>query len=489
MPLIGSAMQNFTGIAGAAFPWASEGRAQFSIFQLKEPPNENEPTMSNKWKFNTGETTKVKLAVSDIDGILRGKLISLEKFRSVAEKGFGFCDVIFGWDASDVAYDNASITGWHTGYPDALAKVDFCTERQIPWENGLPFFMADFDVEGSAAAEVCPRTLLKRVIQRATQQGFSPVISMEFEWFNFIRQDNGAPLPPPSITEGMFGYSLLRASNKSGYFHALFDQLNSFNIPIEGLHTETGPGVYEAAITYSNALEAADRAVLFKSSVKEIAHRHGYLASFMAKWNENLPGCSGHTHQSLWDENSARNLFYDGTKPNCISALMQSYIAGQLHCLPHILPMYAPTINSYKRLVEGAWAPTTLTWGIDNRTTALRALPQGESSCRLENRVVGSDCNPYLAIAACIASGLYGIEKGMKLQQPATSGNSYAELSFGKLPANLWEATQAMKRSEVTAELFGQTFVEHFCGTREWEWRQHAKAVTDWELKRYLEII
>jgi glutamine synthetase len=168
---------------------------------------------------------------------------------------------------------------------------------------------------------------------------------------------------------------------------------------------------------------------------------------------------------------------------------MESYIAGQLYCLPHILPMYAPTINSYKRLVEGAWAPTTCTWGIDNRTTALRALPQGSASCRLETRVVGSDSNPYLAIAACLASGLYGIEKGMKLEQPNTEGNGYADLRFGRLPTNLWEASKAMKESDVAKELFGETFVNHFCGTREWEWRQHAKAVTDWELKRYFEII
>jgi glutamine synthetase len=440
-------------------------------------------------KFDLGDYQKIKLAVTDIDGILRGKIISLEKFKGVAEKGFGFCDVIFGWDAGDIAYENASLTGWHTGYPDAQAIIDLATERKIPWENNLPFFLADFDVPGSPASEVCPRTLLKRIIEQSTAQGFSPVFSQEFEWFNFVRQVNGTPLPPPSMTEGMFGYSLLRASQQSDFFHALFDQLTAFGIPIEGLHTETGPGVYEAAILYSNALEAADRAVLFKSGVKEIAHRHGFMASFMAKWREDLPGCSGHVHQSLWDTGKQKNLFYDASQPNSMSTLMQSYMAGQLYCLPHILPMYAPTINSYKRLVEGAWAPTTLTWGIDNRTTALRALPQGATSCRLETRVVGSDCNPYLAIAACLASGLFGIKKGLKLEQPETRGNGYADLRFGKLPTNLWEASKAMKESGVAKELFGETFVQHFCGTREWEWRQHAKAVTDWELKRYFEII
>jgi glutamine synthetase len=151
--------------------------------------------------------------------------------------------------------------------------------------------------------------------------------------------------------------------------------------------------------------------------------------------------------------------------------------------------MFAPTINSYKRLVEGAWAPTTLTWGIDNRTTALRALPGSSSSTRLETRVVGSDSNPYLAMAACLASGLYGIKNKMKLKTVATVGNGYTDIKNGVLPKNLWESSQAMKSSAVAKELFGDIFVNHFVATREWEWRQYMKVVTDWELKRYLEII
>jgi glutamine synthetase len=322
------------------------------------------------------------------------------------------------------------------------------------------------------------------------------------------------------MTEGMFGYSILRASQGGAYFHDLFDLLKKFDVPLEGLHTETGPGVYEAAILYSEALEAADRAVLFKTAVKEIGHRHGILPTFMAKISEALPGCSGHVHQSLWTAEGAANgeggkpaaggkggkspagaegegngivpgmnLFYDKGTATGMSALMESYIAGQLFCLPHILPMFAPTVNSYKRLVEGAWAPTTLTWGVDNRTTALRALPGGPSSTRLETRVVGSDSNPYLAIAGCLASGLYGVRNKLKLTTPKTTGSGYADKEHGVLPRNLWEATQAMKQSPLAAELFGSEFTAHFTGTREWEWRQFSKAVTDWEVKRYLEII
>jgi len=437
-------------------------------------------------------TEKVKLAIVDVDGILRGKVIAFDKFVSIAEKGFGFCDVVFGWDAEDRAYDNGTFTGWHTGYPDAMAVVDAATFRRVPWEGNMPFFLADFREKGADPLRVCPRGLLKQIINRAAAAGYKAAFSQEFEWFNFIAPAAGEELSFPALkpmTQGMFGYSILRASQGSTYFHALFDGLKQYGVPLEGLHTETGPGVYEAAILYADVLEAADRAVLFKAGVKEIAHRHGVLPTFMAKISPDLPGCSGHVHQSLWAADTNRNLFYDAASPTGISGIMESYIAGQLYCLPHILPMVAPTINSYKRLVEGAWAPTTLTWGIDNRTVALRALPGSATSTRLETRVVGSDSNPYLAMAACLAAGLYGVQQGLMLTTPATRGNGYADKSHGTLPRNLWEATQNMRHSPLAKELFGEAFVDHFVRTREWEWRQFAAAVTDWEWKRYFEII
>lgn len=436
---------------------------------------------------------KVKIAVCDIDGVLRGKYISTEKFLSVASSGLGFCDVVFGWDMVDQAYDNGSFTGWHTGYPDAKVVIRLETYRTIPWENDLPFFLGQFVKPTGKPLEICPAQLLQSVIARAKKAGFTAQFSQEFEWFNFsespetFAQKEGRGLTP--LTPGMFGYSILRSTEKNTYLSSLFSGLTGFQVPIEGLHTETGPGVYEAAIRYSDVLTAADRAVLFKTSVKEIARLHGVMATFMAKISEHLPGCSGHVHQSLWDASGKQNLFYDAKDKSHMSALMKSYIAGQLYCLPHILPLVAPTINSYKRLVEGAWAPTTVTWGIDNRTVALRALPGSSSSCRLETRVVGSDTNPYLAMTACLAAGLYGIQHRMKLNQPATAGNGYQDISNGRFPNSLSAATAIMKESSVAKELLGKTFVQHFTETREWEVKQYAKAVTDWETRRYFEII
>lgn len=436
---------------------------------------------------------KVKIALTDIDGVLRGKYISTEKFLSVIETTTGFCNVIFGWDSNDVAYDNSTFTGWHTGYPDASANIDLATFRKIPWENEVPFFLGEMINKDGSPCYVCPRQLLKKVLNDAEQEGYLPFFSQEFEWYNFAETPetandkqfkNLAPLTP-----GMFGYSILRTTLKNPFFADLFDLLKKFRVPLEGLHTETGPGTFEAAINYSEIVEAADRAVLFKTAVKEIAYTHGVMATFMAKVNENLPGCGGHVHQSLWDKDGKKNLFYNEKDEIKISDVMRHYIAGQLYCLPYILPMFAPTINSYKRLVEGAWAPTTLTWGIDNRTVALRVLPGSNKSCRLETRVPGADVNPYLAMSAALASGLYGIKNKLELNQSATAANGYQDFSNGILPKTLDEATQNMKQSALAKEIFGDQFVEHFVQTREWEWRQHLKAVTDWELRRYFEII
>ncbi len=436
--------------------------------------------------------SNIKFAITDIDGVMRGKLISKEKFLQSMDDGIGFCNVIFGWDINDACYDNSEISGWHTGYPDAVATFDLGTLRKNPMEENRLFFIADFE-QSESLSGVCPRTLLKNIVAQFHKMGYSPKIGTEFEWFNFREiprslKEKGYINPEP-IYPGMFGYSILRSSQYNEYIADLFEQLCSFNIPLEGLHTETGDGVYEACIKYGDVLSAADKAILFKTMVKTIASEHIVTASFMAKWNKQLPGCSGHLHQSLWNKDGTKNMFYDDSKEYGISSLMESYLAGQLDCLPHILPLYAPTTNSYKRFVEGSWAPTTVSWGIENRTTAFRIINQSENSTRIENRVPGADANPYLTIAASLASGLYGIKKKMKLSMPQTSGNAYTDKDTAQLPSNLHQATAAMKNSEIANKLFGESFVDHFIKTREWEWRQYDPQQTNWELKRYFEII
>lgn len=435
---------------------------------------------------------KIRYAVCDIDGILRAKTLMLEKFVEATEKEAGFCDVIFGWDPNDKLYDNVQTTGWHTGFPDRKVRLDLNTFRSVPWDNNIPYFLGDFSGD-ETLSPVCPRSLLKKVRSQASEMNLKAVFSVEYEWFNFLGTPNALAgsdfqkLQP--LSPGMFGYSQLRPSLYPGYFNDLFDLLLQFNIPLESLHTETGPGVYEAAIRYDEVLTAADKATLFKTAVKEIAYRHGIVATFMAKWNDELPGCGGHIHQSLWNPEQTENLFFTGNRNSPMSQLMESYLTGQLYCLPEILPMYAPTVNSYKRLREGTWAPTTVSWGFENRTTAARVLTADAKSTRIELRVPGADINPYLTMAAALASGLYGIKNGLKLESTPLKGNAYSLAELVRLPANLLEATRRMAQSDVVNELFGETFVRHFVSTREWEWHEFSKAVTDWELKRYFEII
>jgi glutamine synthetase len=439
-------------------------------------------------KSNAG---KVKIAVADIDGILRGKYLHRDKFFSAVEGGFGFCDVVFGWDMHDQCYDNTQLTGWHHGFPDAMVRLDLATHRNVPWDGDVDFFLGNFVTPEGKPHPLCPRQTLKRVLARAEKMGFSAMVGSEFEFFNFRETPHTWAAkkgqPPEPLTPGMFGYSLLRANLNGDYFNALMDEMAAFRVPIEGFHTETGPGVYEAALVFTDALEAADRAILFKTSAKEIGARFGIMPSFMAKWSSQYPGCSGHLHQSLSD--GSKNVFSDARGRHGMSKVFESYLAGQLKALLGMAPMFWPTVNSYKRLVDGFWAPVKPTWGVDNRTASFRVISGGAKSTRLETRCPGADMNPYLATAAVLAAGLDGVEKGLKLTTPAITGTNQGAEDIPRAPRSLLETARVFRESKVARDWFGDEFVDHFAATREWEWRQWQDAVTDWELRRYFEIV
>jgi glutamine synthetase len=437
---------------------------------------------------------RVKVAVSDIDGILRGKYLHKDKFESALEGGFGFCDVVYGWDCHDQCYDNTTYTGWHKGFPDALARIDTGTHRKVPWDDGVDFFLGEFVVRENGRDKPYPldgRQVLRRVLARAEKLGVIPMCGLEFEWFNFSETPQSwadkQGVGPTPLTPGMFGYSLLRANHSRDYFKALFEEMAAFGVPIEGLHTETGPGVFEAAIVFSEALEAADRGALFKTGAKEIGARFGIMPSFMAKWSQQYPGCSGHCHQSLSD--GRKNLFHDARGRHGMSKLFESYLAGQLSTLLEFAPMIWPTINSYKRLVDGFWAPVKPTWGLDNRTASFRVIAGSPKSTRLETRCPGADVNCYLAVAACIAAGLDGIERKLALTVPPIEGTNRGAENLPRAPRTLAETTRIFRESDRARDWFGDAFVDHFAATREWECRQWQDAVTDWERKRYFEII
>lgn len=432
---------------------------------------------------------RAKIGGFDVDGVLRGKYVSLDKLESALSKGFGFCDVIFGWDVADVLYDNAKVTGWHTGYPDAQSELDPSTLRTIPWEPGAVAMLADFRAADGSPHPACPRSLLKSVIARAEKHGYRPMVGAEYEFYLFketrdsLQEKAFRRLTP--LDPGMFGYSWVRSGQDSELMRDIMQSMREFDIDLEGLHTETGPGVYEAAIRFDDALKTADRAALFKVALKQIAHRHGVAVTFMAKWNAALPGSSGHLHQSLWQD--GKNAFIDA-KGTGMSKVMQQYLAGQIALMPELTALVSPTINSYKRYVPGVWAPMVACWGTENRTCSCRVIGLGQGSAlRIEHRQPAADMNPYIAMAATLGAGLWGVEQGLALP-PETRGDAGAD-GAGRLPRTLREANAKLASSKAARALFGEGFVDHYVRTRDWEVREYDRAVTDWELSRYFEVI
>ncbi len=434
--------------------------------------------------------THVKVGVFDMDGILRGKYMGRDKFFSALESGFGFCDVVLGWDSNDQLYDNVSYTGWHTAYPDAFVRVVPESCRELPEEENALLFLSEFV---GKAEEICPRGVLRRVIEKSRKMGFDPYSAVEYEFFVFdetphsVREKGYRNLKP--LTPGFFGYSVLRNSVHADFYNELLAFCEAMDFGLEGLHTETGAGVLEAAIRVDSSLASADKAALFKTFTKVFCQRRGLMATFMAKWSKDWPGQSGHIHVSLKD-GKGKGAFHDPKGRFGMSPLMESFVAGQQALMPELLAMVSPTVNSYTRLIPGFWAPTNATWGVENRTTALRVIPGSQKSQRVEYRIAAADQNPYLALSVALGSGLWGIENKLKLGDPIT-GNSYDQKHPAKLtlPSTLWDAAQRLKASKAARSLFGDAFVEHYAATREWEERESRKHISDWQLGRYFEII
>jgi len=298
--------------------------------------------------------TRVKIGVTDIDGVIRGKYIGLNKFESIFKSTGSFCDCIFGWDINDLLYDNGvKFTGWHTAYPDALFKIDVSTERWLE-EEGVPFFIADFvDKDGESPHPVCPRNVLKRVLKKANDMGLDFNLAFEYEFFVFnetphtVKEKNFKDLDP--LYPGMCGYSVLRTSTYSDLFNEFMEYCQSLDIPIEGLHCETGPGVWESAIEYDQALKAADKATLFKTFAKVFFQKRELMATFMARWSLDYPGQSGHIHASPICLKTGKNLFYNESDEHNMSETMKQFVAGMSAYMKAFLPLTTPTINSYTR--------------------------------------------------------------------------------------------------------------------------------------------
>lgn len=434
----------------------------------------------------------VRIGGADLDGVYRGKRVSSEQFLRGLEEGFPQCDVLFGWDIQDEVIGSLPFSNWEIGFGDVIMRPDLSTFAIVPWEEGNASVICDFYTEAGEPLPIAPRFVLRRVLGEALTAGYTAKMAAELE-ARFFKEDQRSlhvkkfddlvPLNP-----GLNCYSIHHASIDEPFIGFICRMMDEYGIPVEAYNREHGAGMYEINIRYAEALQAADQTLLYKSATKELAAQLGGTATFMAKFRDDVDGCGGHLHQSLWDASAERSLFWDEPGEHHMSDLLRHYLAGVLATLSEFMLMYAPNVNSYKRFVPLTWAPTNVTWGIENRTAALRLIGGGPGAIRLENRVPGADMNPYLAFAASLAGGLYGIEK--KLEPPSpVKGSAYNDTKAAKLPGSLPEALERFRSSELARRYFGDAFVEQYVAFREWEVEKARRAVTDWERRRYFEMV
>ncbi len=430
----------------------------------------------------------VLLGYVDLDGVVRGKYATTEKFASWSDKGGAFCSVVLGWDSRDALYANRH-TGWHTGYHDDPIRVVPGEGRIMPGD-GRRFHLIEY-ADGPGAA-ICPRRLAGRVCDQAEGMGLTPKMGFEYEFYVFRETPATAlakgyrGLDMLSPTTG--GYSILRTAVEDDFFSGMMALACQLDTPLEAIHPEAGEGAMEYAFAPSGAMQAADRAVIYKTFSKAWGQRRGLSLCYMAKPINGLPGCGGHVHASLW--HGKTSAFWDANAQGKLSEIARHYIGGQLKYLPELLAMYAPTINSFTRLAPGFWAPTGTSWGFDNRTCSLRVVGDSEKSLRVELRPPAADANPYLVLAAALASGLQGIRERAD-PGPAVTGNGY-ELALPSerlFPDSLAEAADRLRRSAMARDWFGDAFVDHFSASRLAEVAAQRAHVSDWELNRYFEMI
>jgi len=425
------------------------------------------------------------VGVSDFDGVLRGKHV-LGEDLSGQDKVIKFSEAVLAWDCSDRVIPISFTQQPLSAFGDADLRILSATGRSVSDLGNQYLYLAEFT---GAHENICPRGVLRKVLRRAADLGYRCAVGFEFEFMLFKESADTIEDKPFSewapLTRGPFGYSIMRSVAQ----HELFDEILALcekaRIPLSGLHFETGPGVVEASLRHCDALEAADRATIFKSMIKAWAQRRGMMATFMAKVSEDWPGQSGHIHISMCSD--GQNAFYDCNAVGNFSKVMRQFIAGQLNYMNEFCVLAAPNFNSYKRLVPGCWAPICPSWGVDNRSCAVRAISGEPSVHRLEYRLGGADVNPYLALACAIGSGILGLETGVAL--PASiAGDASVEMT-ARLPQSLSEATSRFAQSAAANEVFGKRFVEAFSCSRRWEWDTVQNRVTDFERRRYFEII
>ncbi len=437
----------------------------------------------------SGEIDTVLVCFPDMQGRLIGKRVTGRFFVEKCLDEMHVCDYLLTVDMDMEPVPGYQAASWDTGYGDFALKPDLSTLRRIPWLEATALVMADCQDHHGVDLPHAPRSMLKKQLARARDMGFTVKMGSELELYVFdetyesAREKNYRDIK----TAGWYieDYHIFQTTKEEDLIRAIRNGMDAAGVPVEFSKGEWGPGQEEINLQYAEALEMADRHSIYKNGAKEIAYSQGKAITFMAKWNLDLAGNSCHLHSSLWDADTDKALFFDEKAEDGMSALFRHYIAGQLALVRDMTYFFAPFINSYKRFQAGSFAPTKAAWSRDNRTAGFRTVGHGPG-LRVECRIPGGDVNPYLAFAATIAAGLYGIENELALE-PAISGNIYDMEDVDDVPRTLREALAALEKSTVLRDVLGDAVVEHYLHTGRWEQSEYDRRVTDWELRRMFE--
>lgn len=439
-----------------------------------------------------GEIDTVIVGFTDHYGRLMGKRFDASFFLdSAVDDGTHSCSYLLAADMEMEPVAGYEFASWQQGFGDVHLVPDMGTLRHAAWADSTAVVLCDVsDNSAHVPVSVAPRSILRRQISRVTALGLEAKAASELEFYLFDDDYRGASnsgyrdLQP----SGWYSedYHLLQGGRIEGYVGAARRMLNSTGIPVENSKGETGRGQHELNIRYAEALDMADRHTLMKHGMKELADRQGISLTFMAKPFHDDAGSSSHIHLSLWDVDTDTNVFASDSDTGR-SDLFRWFLAGWMAYTNDFMVCYAPTINSYKRYVDGSWAPTRIAWSGDNRTAGFRVVGNGPS-LRIECRLPGADCNPYLAYAASIASGLAGIEQ--QLEPPAQfNGDVYSAQQLPRVARTLAEAAETFASSEIARSAFGDEVVDHYAHFHRTEVESFNRVVTDWERQRYFERI
>jgi glutamine synthetase len=439
-----------------------------------------------------GSVDTVVVAFPDMYGRPVGKRVTTDFFSShVAEHGIEACEYLLAVDVDMTPVPGYRFANWDTGYGDVVCHPDYTTTRRIPWLPGTALVIADLTDEAGEPVDVSPRQMLRHQLDRAAERGLLVDAATELEFFLFRDSFEEAAagrwrdLTPHTST--IEDYQLLQTAREEYILRRIRTEMQGADIPVEFSKGEAGRGQHEVNVRYAGALETADRHLVFKNGIKEIAAQEGRAATFMAKWTMDDVGSSCHVHVSLRDAGSGEPVMADPSHPSGLSALARRFLAGQLATAQELAWCAAPTLNSYRRYVPGSWAPTAAVWGEDNRTCGFRVVGQGASR-RVESRIPGADVNPYIVIAAAIAGGLYGIDYEYDLPDPY-EGNAYEATDVPRIPSTLVEAIAGLRESTVASQAFGPDVHHHLLNMAEQEWLASNRHVSDWELARNFERI